>query len=376
MNEYLCISNFGPIDYVELKDIRPFTVLIGESGSGKSTVMKVLSLFRWLYKRENLRSFLHASGFRQTTIRTRFRSLLKVSGIDEFLKGTTEIVYRRDNYEMVFRHGVLKLGGIIKKENLSLEKVSFISDKRAMIPDFLNHKSEVRVASYYLQDTFENFLLAKDVIKSLSIDYLGIQLRVERIAGIDYYKVYGLDDSFKISMQNASSGMQTVLPLSMIVEYFSRHFNAVESINKALFKYTADTDRLQDFRAVKNLGDFSSQCVHLMIEEPELSLYSESQLHLIDFLVRRCFLEDHSYKMTLMLATHSPYIVNYLNLLIRRAEVSNYDNGEWMPFADVDAYEIVAGTAVPIKLDGEQKLVNAKSLSEPISDIYRKYNQL
>ncbi len=41
MNEYLYIENFGPIVEVELKDIRPFTIFIGESGSGKSTVMKV-----------------------------------------------------------------------------------------------------------------------------------------------------------------------------------------------------------------------------------------------------------------------------------------------------------------------------------------------
>ena len=53
MNEYLLIENFGPIDEVILDDIRPLTVFIGESGSGKSTIMKVLSLFRWMYKRVN-----------------------------------------------------------------------------------------------------------------------------------------------------------------------------------------------------------------------------------------------------------------------------------------------------------------------------------
>ena len=58
MNEYLLIENFGPIDEIILDDIRPFTVFIGESGSGKSTIMKVLSLFRWMYKRVNLRSYL------------------------------------------------------------------------------------------------------------------------------------------------------------------------------------------------------------------------------------------------------------------------------------------------------------------------------
>ena len=50
MAEYLKIENFGPILEIELDDIRPLTVFIGESGSGKSTIMKVLSLFRWMFK--------------------------------------------------------------------------------------------------------------------------------------------------------------------------------------------------------------------------------------------------------------------------------------------------------------------------------------
>ena len=44
MNEYLRIQNFGPIVDIELDEIVPLTILIGESGSGKSTIMKVLSL--------------------------------------------------------------------------------------------------------------------------------------------------------------------------------------------------------------------------------------------------------------------------------------------------------------------------------------------
>lgn len=58
MKEYLRIQNFGPIVDIELDDIAPLTILIGESGSGKSTVMKVLSMFRWIYKRIVLRSYV------------------------------------------------------------------------------------------------------------------------------------------------------------------------------------------------------------------------------------------------------------------------------------------------------------------------------
>ena len=66
MTEYLRIKNFGPIVDIELDNIAPFTILIGESGSGKSTVMKVLSMFRWIYKRVVLRSYVRQANIRKT----------------------------------------------------------------------------------------------------------------------------------------------------------------------------------------------------------------------------------------------------------------------------------------------------------------------
>jgi predicted ATPase len=66
MKESILIKNFGPIKEIEIGDIRPLTVFIGESGSGKSMVMKVLVLFRWLYKMLNIRSYLKYANITQT----------------------------------------------------------------------------------------------------------------------------------------------------------------------------------------------------------------------------------------------------------------------------------------------------------------------
>ena len=48
MEESIVIKNFGPIKNIEIKNIHPLTIFIGESGSGKSTIMKVIVLFRWI----------------------------------------------------------------------------------------------------------------------------------------------------------------------------------------------------------------------------------------------------------------------------------------------------------------------------------------
>ena len=98
-------------------------------------------------------------------------------------------------------------------------------------------------------------------------------------------------------------------------------------MNSSLFTYLQDNDKLDLFNTAKNIGEIKSKNVHLFIEEPELSLYPDSQSRLMDFLISRCFMYDHPYNMTLMMATHSPYIVNYLNVLIRRAKESELEVG-------------------------------------------------
>lgn len=376
MSEYLYIENFGPIIEVELENISPLTILIGQSGSGKSTILKVLSLFRWIYKRVNLRSYLKYAKIKRTQIGFKIKPLMKTSGILEYLKPDSIIIYRRDGYEIRMENKSVNIRKDIAPENMCLDKICFISDKRAMIPDFLDHKVEKRIANYYLQDTMDNFLLASKAIKSFSMLYLGVNLKVEHFkSGTTRYKITDGDDSnFSIELKNASSGIQNVTPLSLITEYFATSFDTKESMNSSLFKYMQDTDNLKNFSTARDIGDIEKRNVHILIEEPELSLYPESQKCLMDFLVDRCFSKKHDYNMTLMLATHSPYILNYMNLLIDRFEKQK-DTPCKISFDDVSAYEIVDGYAIDLKMEGERKLVDARSLSEPIRLIYSEFNQ-
>lgn len=376
MSEYLRIENFGPIDEVILDDIRPLTVFIGESGSGKSTIMKVLSLFRWMYKRVNLRSYLQHAGIKKTRIGFKIKNLMKTSGIAEYLKQDSVIVYRRGDYEIRMVNKSVNIRFTIAPEDLCLDKLCFISDKRSMISDFLDNKMERRIANYYLQDTMDNFMEACESIKVLPLDYLDVKFKVEKPKTAPMrYRIQSGDEDFTIDMKNASSGMQTVTPLSMIIEYFATCFDSEVSMNASLFKFMTDTDNLKQFRSEMNVGEIKNRNVHVFIEEPELSLYPESQKSLMDFLVDRCFHKNNDYNMTLMIATHSPYIVNYLNLLIKRSEAGG-DTPYKMAFEDVNAYEICGGTANSLRIDGEHRIINATSLSDPISRIYSEYNAI
>ena len=363
MNEYLRIQNFGPVVDIELDNIVPLTVLIGESGSGKSTVMKVLSMFRWIYKRVVLRSYVRQAKIKRTGIGIQMKTLLKTSQLNEYLKDDTNIVYRRDDYTISYMNGKLNARADIPADNLSLEKVCY------------ENKIERKNANYHLQDTLENFLLAADAIRQLPLDYLNVELKIERSTKGDKYMIKSTDGTpCSIQLRNSSSGMQTVTPLSLIVEYYAKKFDSQKSMNSSLFSYLQDNDKLDVFNTAKNIGEIKRKNVHLFIEEPELSLYPESQKHLIDFLVNRCFMLEHPYSMTLMVATHSPYIANYLNVLIRRSK----EQGKvFIRPEDVNVYEIFEGSAGSLKtcING-RTIIDTRSMSEPITEMYTEFNSL
>ena len=77
--ERLIVKDFGPIVEAEI-EIKPFMVFIGESGSGKSVILKLLSLFRWICKKNHLRLFAKNLGAKNL-FRFRIERIVKESGL-------------------------------------------------------------------------------------------------------------------------------------------------------------------------------------------------------------------------------------------------------------------------------------------------------
>lgn len=366
MKEAIYIENLGPLKKIELSEITPFTVFVGDSGSGKSTILKVLVLFRWLYKKICIRSYLKNAGITKSPFRFNFKRLITNNGFSGFFTKTTKIVYIRGNYRITYQDGSLNTDITIANKDISLDKLSFISDKRNVIPELLNNNVSIS-NSFYLNETWLDFKKASENFSELAIPYLDIKLIRKKTQNGYRFFIEGADSSnYQINFENSSSGMQNVAPLLVIMNYFVNDYNLVESFNRAIISVLSESDLLSKFKPEIDVGKVNYKNLFFHIEEPELSLYPHSQLELVEQMFSLCLKGKNSVKVGCMLTTHSPYIINYLNLLIKNKTIK---------YTDVNVYEVIAGTIRRLNIDSDN-LINTAVLSEPISNIYRKFNEL
>ena len=94
------IQNLGPIKECEI-DLKPFTVFIGESGTGKSAILKTVSLLKWIYKKMQYKVLLKHSKVKSDALRFRLKGLLENSMLDNFVTKDTYIDFLEDNTSLI-----------------------------------------------------------------------------------------------------------------------------------------------------------------------------------------------------------------------------------------------------------------------------------
>lgn len=384
MKESIIIQNVGPLKEIDIEEIKPLTVLIGESGSGKSTLMKIIVLMRYIYKMLNIRCYLKNSGVSKSPFKLMIKSLIS-DDLTLYLDDNKEAYIRYavtvngHEYVVEYKDGDLNTKGAsdIPNEDLYFMKESWISESRSIIPMWkaksaMNKKAEL---GFYFHETLSDFEKATEAVRDLKLDFIGMDFHVEGQNGKRKYFLKPQDESYDpIELKYASSGMQTVTPLAMLVHFFAKDYSFKEAGRRSILDYLYEQDRLSSYRPEMEIMDLHKQ-VHVHIEEPELSLFPTAQCRLMDFMLKEAFVERNADRvMGVMMATHSPYIVNYLNLLMRRS-VNGKGDGVKIDADKVEVFEVVEGCAVPLKVEG-QPLIDTRLLSDPISEMYAEYNKL
>jgi len=389
IREYIYIKNLGPINEIEINNLLPITFFIGDSGSGKSTLIKTIALFRWLNKMVNIRSYLKNVGISKSPFRFVSNTLLKNSGIFDYCKSDTIIKYtysiNGNDYTIEYRDKSLKgTNSIIDKEDISYQKIAFMSEMRVIIPDWADRGARFAggYLNFHFHESYGAFDDATNAISDLKLDFIGMEFSVKKSGNTKKFYLkpsMGKGTYEALEFKKSSSGMQSSIPLAVVANYYSKHFDYSAAFRNSVIQYLLQTDKITSFKEATNLSDMNKQ-IHLHIEEPELSLYPDAQCKLINFIVEQSFISNvKDREITMTIATHSPYIINQLNVLLRAYQRGKlFDNAAIDPtkLAVYRLYEGKLQDLVSVDETTKEKVVNTYDLSETINDIYNNYENL
>ena len=387
MKESIIIKNFGPLKEVEIDDIKPLTVFIGKSAGGKSIIMKVIVLMRYIYKMVNIRSYLKNAKITRSPFKLRFNSLLH-DGLKGMITAQTEIYYTAEingnKYTLKYTNRGLQSDINIPDKDLIFFKEAYVSGMRSLIPIWASKAVSVKGENlgFFFHETFNDFNDATDVIKEQKLEYLNLKMKVRKSGNRP--KLFTIEslqnDAVPIELRYASSGIQTSAPLVAIVHYFAQEFSFKDAFQRSVLNYLYKQDLLTKFTPGINRNKLGKY-VHIHIEEVELSLAPEDQRAFMSNLVEEVFHKNKKdRKLGLMVSTHSPYIVNHLNVLLRAGYFEKArENYPFLEKDDIAVYRVNEGKIISLMAtdnDTGEYVINALDMSDTMERIFEEYESM
>lgn len=313
--ENIRVEHFGPITHIDI-EIKRITFFIGSQGSGKSTVSKLLTIFRdvlWRY-----------AVVKNMDVMRQFREM----NIDKYFYEDTEIEYRNDDVLIFYSGGEFSIKDVQSRGNqeqlaLTFEKILATAGRKVMnnlgytdIEELKANDADMnlfianaktllyipaeRIIASQLSDSLANimasgiplggqlkeymslFSKARKEFPEYSVPFLNATYKFEN--GLDTIRI-GEDGKNDIQLSSCSSGLQSVLPLLMIMDYCTQN------------EY------------------FDS----FVVEEPEQNLFPSNQRELMRFLLYKWNNEKHN--LAMIVTTHSPYMLSILNNYLYASEL-------------------------------------------------------
>ena len=387
MKESIIIKNFGPLKEVEIDDIKPLTVFIGKSAGGKSIIMKVIVLMRYIYKMVNIRSYLKNAKITRSPFKLRFNSLLH-DGLKGMITAQTEIYYtveiNGNKYTLKYTNRGLQSDINIPDKDLIFFKEAYVSGMRSLIPIWASKAVSVKGENlgFFFHETFNDFNDATDVIKEQKLEYLNLKMKVRKSGNRP--KLFTIEslqnDAVPIELRYASSGIQTSAPLVAIVHYFAQEFSFKDAFQRSVLNYLYKQDLLTKFTLGINRNKLGKY-VHIHIEEVELSLAPEDQRAFMSNIVEEVFHKNKKdRKLGLMVSTHSPYIVNHLNVLLRAGYFEKArENYPFLEKDDIAVYRVNEGKIISLMAtdnDTGEYVINALDMSDTMERIFEEYESM
>jgi predicted ATPase len=329
------IRHFGPIreGFTEndgWMDINKVTVFIGNQGSGKSTVAKLISSFTWMEKvlvrgDRNKAYFQSNECFR--------KEILAYHRLDGYLKTGTDsnsyLEYEGKAFNIIFQNGHLEIYER-KYEYYDLPQIMYVPAERNFIA-YVKSPKELKLSSESFQDFLTAFEKAKSDLKGIKrLPVNDTDLIYDRAT--DTLSLNG-PNFHRINLTDASSGFQSLVPLFLVSEHLAlsvhpRNQNSESMSNDEKQRFKKEVEEIisnsnltndQKKAAINVLSSkFTKNCFINIVEEPEQNLFPESQWKMLQNLIS---INNLAGSNKLILTTHSPYIINYLSILIQGSDL-------------------------------------------------------
>lgn len=318
------IKNLGPITDTGVIQVTPVTVVCGGQGSGKSTIVKVLSSCIWLEKAIVKRLF---SKDYYTKYNRFQKHLLEYHQIDDFIRPDSYIKYIGEAYTIEYKDGHLSIDNTGDSQDFLLPKVMYIPAERNFMVA-IEQADRVRNLPPSLVTLQEEYIKALNDIKGSFglIDDFNLEYsRQNKIA-------YITKRENKLRVHKAASGLQSLIPLLLVSRHLSTKISSHKGTSLSAQEWDLLRREIESIRIDKDLTEevkkimieniskkVAPKCMWCIVEEPEQNLYPISQKEILFALLRDRALNEGS---GLTLTTHSPYIINYLSICVKACQVA------------------------------------------------------
>ena len=328
----ITIRNFGAIkEHGAPIKIKKVTFFIGNQGSGKSTVAKLIATFMWIEKALVRGDYDKKWIERKNKFKNTF---LPYHRIENYLKENTFIQYEGEAYMITYEKGFLKIEEK-KNNNYSLPQIMYVPSERNFIA-YVKSPKELKLSSEALKDFLTEFDNSKGIVKNLELPINNAILDYDKLN--DTLNLKG--DDYKIKLIEASSGFQSFAPIYMVSSYLAKSVEKQSEVKVGMSgdekdRFRKEVEKIYSSKELteeqKNIAisvlskKFNKTSFVNIVEEPEQNLFPTSQRDMLYSLLK---INNEITANKLIITTHSPYLVNYISVAVEAGNIRNEVNKE------------------------------------------------
>lgn len=327
----LKIKNFGPIregfqnndGFISTKDI---TLFIGNQGTGKSCIAKLLSTFSWLEKA----LFRGDITEKDITPSKLINNYCAYQNLKNYFSDLTYLHFIGDVCDIVYSEKKVTVTINKNSESYLVPQIMYVPAERNFLSavDRPQRLKNLPAPLYTFLDELEK---AENELKgNIEIPINNIRFEYQKLNKLPF--IIGVD--YKIRLSEASSGLQSLIPLFLVSRNLTLSIGKEVDISKKELSMDEQRRIEKEVQQVMLAPDLSSEvkkatlrtlsskyknnCFINIVEELEQNLYPKSQKNILFKLLEYV---NHTKGNKLILTTHSPYIINYLTLAVKGKEL-------------------------------------------------------